>query len=132
MVQPVALIFGIVFLAIGVLGFFTSGTSMEADPMLAPQLFGLFPINALHNVVHLLFGVWGVVAARHWDSARTYCTVAGITYLALTLLGFIIPSTFGLMPIGGNDIPLHAFIGIVLTGVGVTAKPRPEAGTPPL
>lgn len=132
MVQSVALIFGIIFIAIGVLGFFASGMSMEANPMLAPHLFGLFPVNALHNVVHLIFGVWGVVASRHWDSAKTYCTVAGIIYLALTLLGFIIPSTFGLMPIGGNDILLHAFLGIVLTGVGVTAKPRMEAGTPPL
>lgn len=132
MVQPVALIIGIVFIGVGLLGFFASGMSMEADPMLAPQLFGLFPVNVLHNIVHLLFGVWGVVASRTWSSAKSYCTIAGIIYLALTLLGFIIPSTFGLMPIGGNDILLHALLGIVLTGVGVTAKPTAAVGTPPI
>jgi hypothetical protein len=37
---------------------------MEADPARAPQLLGLFAVNVLHNVVHVLFGIWGLAASR--------------------------------------------------------------------
>ena len=124
MLRKVALIFGIVFLLIGILGFVTpGGMSMEADP--APgMILGLFGVNLLHNIVHLLFGVWGIVASRSWSSAKAYAQIGGVIYIVLAVLGFVIPTTFGLIPIGGNDIWLHAALGLVLAGVGFTAKPE--------
>jgi high-affinity Fe2+/Pb2+ permease len=92
----------------------------------APKLLGLFPVNVLHNVVHLLFGVWGLLAARTYAGAQAYCKLGGVIYLVLAVCGLIIPTTFGLIPIGGNDVWLHAVLGIVLAGVGFTAKE--EAG----
>ena len=121
-VQRAAQIFGIVFLLVGIAGFFASGMSMEADPEAAPHLLGLFPVNLLHNVVHLLFGVWGLLAARSFDGAVTYARVGGIAYLALAGLGLISADMFGLVPIGGNDIWLHAVLGIALAAIGFTAK----------
>jgi hypothetical protein len=109
--QRVALIFGVVFILVAVLGFVTKGgTGMDADMETAPRLLGLFPVNLLHNVVHLLFGLWGVAASRTWPAARTYCRAGGVIYLVLTVLGFVAPTTFGLIPIGGNDIWLHALL----------------------
>ena len=122
-VQRAAQIFGIVFLLVGIAGFFVTGLSMEADPEHAPRLLGLFPVNALHNVVHLLFGVWGLVASRTFEGSRTYGRVGGITYLLLAVLGFITPDMFGLVPIGDHDIWLHAVLGIGLAAVGFTARP---------
>lgn len=121
-VQRVAQLFGIVFILVAILGFVTSGGSMDADPTSAPKLLGLFAVNVLHNVVHLLFGVWGLVAARSFSGAKTYGMVGGIAYIALAALGYVTPDTFGLIPIGGNDIWLHALLGVVLAGVGFTAK----------
>ncbi len=121
-VQRVAQIFGIVFLLIAILGFVVTGTSMEADVHEAPHLLGLFPVNVLHNVVHLLFGVWGLMAARSFGGAKSYATIGGAIYLVLAVLGFIAPTTFGLIPIGGNDIWLHALLGIALAAVGFTAR----------
>ena len=121
LVQRVALVFGVVFILVALLGFVTSGGSMDAS-MNAPKELGLFPVNVLHNVVHLLFGIWGVLAARSWSGAKTYCQVGGVIYIVLAILGFIAPTTFGLIPIGGNDIWLHAVLGIVLAGVGFTAR----------
>lgn len=121
-VQRVAQIFGWIFVVIAIWGFVVSGGSMEADPAMAPKVMGLFAVNLLHNIVHLLFGVWGIMAARAPASARTYAIVAGSIYLALTILGFLTPSTFGLIPIGGNDIWLHALIAVVLLGAGISAK----------
>lgn len=121
-VQRVTQVFGILFILIAILGFVTSGGSMESDPAMAPKLLGLFPVNVLHNLVHLAFGVWGVLAARSWGGAKSYCQIAGIIYIVLAAMGLVAPTTFGLIPIGGNDIWLHALLGVVLAGVGFTAS----------
>jgi hypothetical protein len=122
MVQRIALVFGIVFLLVGILGLLSAGgMDMGADPP-PGMLLGLFPVNVLHNIVHLLFGVWGLVASRSFGGAKSYATIAGVIYIVLALLGFFAPTTFGLIPIGGNDIWLHAVLGVVLAGVGFTAK----------
>ena len=122
MVKRVALVFGIVFLLIGILGLLDpGGRQMIADP--APHmLLGLFPVNLLHNVVHLLFGVWGLASSRSFAGAKSYAQIAGVIYIVLALLGFIAPTTFGLIPIGGNDIWLHAVFGIALAFFGFTAR----------
>ena len=121
MLQTVARVFGFVFLLIAALGFLASGMSMEADPALAPRILGLFPVNAIHNAVHLLFGVWGLAASRTVSGAALFAKGAGAIYVVLAILGFIAPSTFGLIPIGGHDIWLHALIGVVLLTVGLQA-----------
>jgi len=122
MVKRVAMVFGVVFLLVGLLGFVSAGgMKMGANP--APSmLLGLFPINLLHNIVHVLFGVWGLMAARSFAGARQFAQVGGAIYVVLAICGFFIPTTFGLVPIGGNDIWLHAAIGVVLLAVGFTAK----------
>jgi hypothetical protein len=120
-VQRVAQIFGWVFVLVAVWGFFITGGSMEAG-MDAPAILGLFPVNVLHNVAHLLLGVWGIVASRSFGSARSYAQIAGILYLVLAVLGFVDPTGFGLLPLGGGDIGLHAVLGLILAGVGFTAK----------
>jgi hypothetical protein len=122
-VQRVAQIFGVGFLIIAVLGFFASHTMEEGI------LLGLFPVNLLHNVVHLAFGVWGLAAARSFGGARTYARVTGVAYLALGVLGWIDPTGFGLVPIGGADVWLHLLIGAVLTFFGFTARAEPAAAT---
>src|SRR5947209_8604244 len=120
-VQRVAQVFGVVFLLTGILGFFAGGgMSMQADP--PGMLLGMFPTNVLHNIVHLLFGVWGIAASRSFNGARMYARIGGVAYLVLACLGFIAPTTFGLIPIGGNDIWLHALLGVVLAGAGFTAR----------
>jgi hypothetical protein len=128
MVRRVAMVFGIVFLLVGVLGLFSAG-GMEMGADNPAMLLGLFPVNLLHNIVHLLFGVWGLVAARSFAGAKTYAQTVGVIYIVLAICGFFIPTTFGLIPIGGNDIWLHAIIGIVLAGVGFTAKPESAAAS---
>lgn len=51
--QTGALVFGIIFLLVGILGLFVDdGMSMNPDMETAGRLFGLFPVNLLHNIVH--------------------------------------------------------------------------------
>ena len=82
-----ALIFGIVFLIIGAGGFIPGLTDMTATPEAGLTMhngygheLGLFPINILHNIVHLLFGIWGILAYRSYGGARTYFRAVAIIY----------------------------------------------------
>ena len=116
-----ALIFGVVFLLVGLLGLFVpNGMGMDADLETTGKLFGLFPVNLLHNIVHLAFGVWGLLAARTDPAARSYGRAGAVIYGALVLLAFVSPTGFGLVPIGGNDIWLHALLAIGLAVIGFT------------
>jgi hypothetical protein len=131
-VEWVALVVGAGFLLVGILGFFVTGmNNMESDPDVAPKLLGIFPVNVLHNVVHILFGVWGIAASRSWSASKTFGQIGGVAYLLLAVLGLIARSTFGLIPIGGNNIWLHALLGVVLAYFGFTARDaaiRPATG----
>ena len=120
-VQRVAQIFGWVFVLVAVWGFVVSRGSMEAG-LDAPAILGLFPVNVLHNLAHLILGLWGIVASRSFGSAKAYAQIVGLLYLLLAILGFVDPTGFGLIPLGGADIALHAVLGIILAGVGFTAK----------
>ena len=112
-VQKVAAVFGVVFLAIGVLGFVQGGRTMSPEHML-----GLFRVNLVHNIVHLVFGVWALASIRSEKAAETYAQIAGVVYLILALLGFFAPSGFGFVPIGGHNIWLHSLLGLVLLYFG--------------
>ena len=116
-----ALIFGVVFLLVGLLGLFVpNGMGMDADLETTGKLLGLFPVNLLHNIVHLAFGVWGLLAARTDPASRSYGRAGAVIYGALVLLAFVSPTGFGLVPIGGNDIWLHALLAIGLAVIGFT------------
>ena len=128
-VQRVAQIFGVVFILVALAGFYTGGMNMEADPATAPAIFEMFPVNLLHNIVHLLFGIWGLAAARAYTSAKQYAQIAGIIYLVLAVVGYFVPDGFGLVPLGGNDVWLHLVLGVILAGAGFTAKPATVAPT---
>ena len=126
--QKAAMVFGVVFLLVGLLGLFLSGgMGMESHPDRAPRLLGLFPVNLLHNIVHLAFGVWGLAASRSYSASRGYHRAGAVIYLVLVVLAFIDPTTFGLVPIGGNDIWLHA---VLAAGLGYFGFLHREVGVP--
>ena len=136
-----ALLFGIVFLVVGILGFVPGVNQMHhGDPASENlsvggpghgNLFGLFHVNVLHNAVHLLFGVWGVLAARTFAGAKSYLNGAGAIYLLLAICGYFIPDGFGIVPIGGADVGLHALLGVVLLGAGFATARSTEAAAQP-
>lgn len=125
-VQRVAMIFGVGFLVAAIAGFFASGMQMQpTDPATAPKALGLFPVNLLHNIVHLLFGVWGLVASRSFSGAKTFARIAGAIYIVLVPLGFVFPDGFGLIPLGGNDPWLHLVLAAPLLYFGFVDKTSP-------
>ena len=120
-----ALLFGLVFLAVGVAGF-VPGLVQPLHPDHPPvqyggaQLFGLFPVNLLHNAVHILFGLWGLLASRSLGGSVTYARGVAIVYAVLTIAGFVpsLYTLFGLVPLYGNNVWLHAVLALVAAYFG--------------
>ena len=123
LIQKVAMVFGVGFLLATVAGFLATGMSnMDPDPATAPRALGMFPVNVLHNIVHLVFGIWGLAASRSFGASRAYCRIAGVIYLVLFVLGFVAPTGFGLVPLGGTDPWLHLVLGAPLAYFGFTSR----------
>jgi hypothetical protein len=124
-----ALIAGIVFVLIGLLGFIPNLISLPVGiPAFAIKggyayLFGLFPINFWHNLIHLLVGSLGIVAYLRWEDARLFAQGLTVFYALLAVLG-LIPYThtmFGYIPIFGNDVWLHGFTALIAAYFGYMA-----------
>jgi len=117
-----ALVFGIVFLAVGIAGFIPGITTQHTHPDVMVTagmgaVLGLFAVNILHNLAHLLFGAYGLVASRSEGAARMYGRVVAIAYGLLAVMGLFtvmnLHTAFGFVPLYGHDIWLHA----VLAGI---------------
>jgi hypothetical protein len=129
-----ALIFGIVFLAAGASGFIPG--MLHPVPAGAPPLtvsmgyglvMGLLPVNVLHNLVHVLFGILGVVAYGGLFAPRMYAQIVAVSYGLLVILG-LLPAThtlFGFVPIYGNDVWLHLALGAVAAYFGFMSPGQP-------
>jgi hypothetical protein len=110
LVKPITWIFGIVFLLIGVAGFFMSS-----------PLLGLYAVDTNHNVVHLLSGIVALIAAGSGDMyARWYLILFGIVYALVTILGFMegTGTVLGLITVNPADNYLHAAIAAVALVIG--------------
>jgi hypothetical protein len=136
--RTLARVFGVVFLLVGILGFVPGITQMHTslnhpdtgDLVVGGpghgMLLGIFHVNLLHNLVHILFGIWGLVAAGSLSASRAYFRGVGVIYAVLALLGLIragnVWNTFGLVPIHGADVALHAILAIAGLYLGFAAK----------
>jgi Domain of unknown function (DUF4383) len=131
LVQSLAALVGVIFLVVGILGFVPGITTHYGDLSFAghdsgAKLLGLFQVSILHNLVHVLFGVVGLVLAKTADSARTYLIGGGVVYLALWVLGIIGGANW--IPANTADNWLHFGLGIGLIGLGYVGSrtaPRP-------
>jgi hypothetical protein len=137
-----ALVYGVAFLLVGLLGFVPAllahpsadgGHAGHAGPDLTVTafegyLFGLFHVNVLHSLVHVLFGVMGLAMSRSYGSARLYARVVTVAYAVLAVMGLIpgLNMVFGLIPIHGHDVWLHVLLAAPAAYFGF-AGPRWDA-----
>jgi len=109
--RTVAAIFGVVYLIVGAYGFIGAGD----DNM----LIGLFEVNALHNIVHVVIGLVLLWGAMSTPMAVMLNRLVGIVLIALGILGIFVENPLDLIPIGGNDVWLHLASGVILLGAGL-------------
>src|SRR3989442_23345 len=81
LVQTVTLVFGVIYFAVGVLGFIGPLIGTNSFITITQDrhtLLGIADINLLHNLVHLLIGIAGLAAASSVANSRTFCQSVGV------------------------------------------------------
>jgi hypothetical protein len=123
-----ALAFGAAFLLVGILGFIPGITTDFDDMAFAgtdstAELLGIFQVSVLHNIVHLLFGVIGVWAARTWATGRVFLLASGAVYLVLFVYGAVVDrgSDANFVPVNSADDWLHLALAAGMLLVGLLA-----------
>lgn len=128
-----ALGLGVLFLIVGLAGFMPNLVSLPAAapnvPVDAPRLLmddgyghvlGLFPTNFLHNAVHIVVGLLGIAAATSLSGSIVFNQLFAISYALIAFMGLlpITNTTFGLMPIYGNNVWFNALTALIAGYVG--------------
>src|SRR5690348_16709977 len=132
-----ALILGIAYLLIGLMGLvplFLVPPPIDAPPthftLLYGYLLGLFAVNLLASVFHIMIGAWGLSAWSGRSNPIRFCRDAAILFGALAVLGMFpgLNTLFGIMPINGNDVLLNGLTAVVAAYFGwrqpISAKDR--------
>lgn len=117
MIRFFAVLFGIAFIFIGVLGFLPT---YKADDL----LFGYLNASYMHNMLHIFTGVVAIMAATRQRFAKLFFQVAGLAYTAIAFWGFWTGGDLYIMHVKLADNLLHLLIGLaaLYIGFGVSKK----------
>ncbi|MDX2239691.1 MAG: DUF4383 domain-containing protein [Leptolyngbyaceae cyanobacterium bins.302] len=132
--QYFALIAGIFFLILGILGFLpgvvekVNGQTLDSVGAYDNgfgYILGVIPTNAFHSIIRLAFGISGILASISLDSTRVYSRAIAIGYGLFAVMGLFpyTNTTFGLAPIYGSDVLLHAASAAIGFYFGFIAQP---------
>jgi hypothetical protein len=85
--QTYGLVFGAIYLLVGIIGFAFTGFSDFATGTTDKII--IFHVNPLHNLVHIALGAVLIAGSRTHASAKTANLVIGVVLLVVALIGFI-------------------------------------------
>ncbi len=127
MFKKLAILFGVVFLLVGVLGFIPALSPTHSDGM--RYLLGLFMVGGIHNAIHLLSGAAAVLGGLKSEKyAKLYFQVFGSVYALVTIVGFIQKDTvLGIFHINTADNFLHLALAVVILAIGFGLKAKDSA-----
>ncbi|SOD95186.1 DUF4383 domain-containing protein [Blastococcus haudaquaticus] len=116
--EILALAFGAVYLLVGIVGFFVTGFDDFFAHNTNEKLLGIFEINGMHNVVHIVIGIAGLALGRTLAGARTYGWLLAVGYGAAFVYGLIaMGKDWDFLSINTADNVLHiatALVGLVI------------------
>lgn len=118
MVKSAAILFGIVFLVVGILGF-VPGITTDVNGM--PMLLGIFHVNGAHNFVHIASGVVFLLCGMAGPGpSRTFFKIFGIVYALVAVLGFMKGDGYLLGLISNNNATtwLHVVLALAMLYLG--------------
>jgi hypothetical protein len=122
--QLYALLFGIVLLLVGILGFIADSSFGTGSDVNGSD-FIVFEVNGWHNIVHILSGLLGLALWRRRDTARAYALGFGAVYLVVTIWGFITgDQVLWLIPVDTADNFLHLIISLTGLAAGLASPAR--------
>lgn len=115
--------FGIVLLVVGILGFIPGITK-------SGMLLGIFQVDTLHNVIHLLTGIIALFCAGSVSLAKTYFKIFGVVYALVAILGIVGSGTVLSMMMNGADDILHVLIAIIALVLGFGGAKKMQMPAP--
>ncbi len=131
-IQTAALLFGIVFLLVTLVGFIP-GITTDYDDLTrfdgeGAKIFGIFGTNILENIVHLLYGVAGLAAASSWAASKNYFIWGGAVYLVVWLYGLLggsdEDSSANFLGLNSAADWLHFILGVAMIAIGFLLSRR--------
>ena len=122
--KKLATIFGVILLAVGILGFV---------PALTPEgrLLGIFAVDGVHNMVHIATGIAAIACAMGGEgAARAFFKVFGVVYLLVAVLGIFHGNDplLGVMAHNVADMFLHFAIAGLSLYLGFAHHPAVHTG----
>jgi ABC-type transport system involved in multi-copper enzyme maturation permease subunit len=124
--QWLALVIGVLFLLVGLTGFLITGFDGFVEPD-GGLLLGIFEVNPLHNVVHLVIGAAGIALWNRLDQARIYGWLLLIGYGATFLFGLFVAGSddpINFLALNAGDNVLH--IASALAGLAIVLWPAKD------
>lgn len=127
-VRWAAIMCGIFFLMIGFAGFIPSVTwnfnNIEMGYGSEAMVLGLFQVSVLHNVIHLLAGLAGLVMSRFSNSARGYLRIGAGVAVVLWVFGLLVDrdSYSNFLPLNTVDDWAYFVIALVMFGLSFLSR----------
>lgn len=116
--KTAALVLGVVFLAVGVLGFIP-------NPLISPT--GLFVVNTAHNLVHIVSGLVLLAGAYGGLGSALALKIVGVVYAIVAVLGLVAGGNMvlGMIAMNTADHWLHVALAIVILAAGFLLDDEP-------
>ncbi len=126
MAKTASIVFGIVFVVIGILAFI-------GNPIVG--MGGFFATNRIHDLVHILSGIIFLIVGFSGTErgASTWLKAFGAVYLLVAILGFFVVTgsgsgnVLGLIEVNAADNWLHVILGVVFILSGMFLGSSDEA-----
>jgi hypothetical protein len=125
MLERLGILWGILFLLGGILGFVPGIT--EDDMFL-----GIFMVNTAHGIMHIASGAIFLIASMSGArAARLWFLIFGMVYAAVAVMGFMVGDGMicGLISNNRYDSWGHAVLALVLLLIGFTVSGRQKPTT---
>jgi hypothetical protein len=114
--QRISVGLGLVYVLVGILGFVPGITAPSSAPGQG-LLLGIFAVNTLHNLVHILAGAVLVWAGMSPAMVHSVNKVLAIVFALLVVVSFLAPIAEG-VAINLPDTGLHLLSALVTGYVG--------------
>lgn len=115
-----AILFGIIFLFIGVIGFMPFF-------IIDGNVLGVFQLESMHSTVYIVSGLIALLASIQAAYAKLYFQIIGMIYAILAGIGFWQSGDLMVMQVNYADNVIHAAIAIFALFLGfMLSAPQPH------